>query len=743
MGTAQEIPFLASKQKKKPEELSAEILKVLRRGIASQFGFEPVRAVVSVPALFELPQSAATSEAARLAGFTQVELIQEPVASALAAGWTADEPEGFWVVYDLGGGTFDVSLLETRDGLLRVVAHDGDNFLGGRDIDQAIVDWAARRLEAEHEIRLVRSDPAHATLLRRLKAAAEEAKIELTHSDVTQLLLTEVPGPGGAIDVELEMDRAILDSLALPLIDRSIAVCTRLLADHGVSNEALRRIVLVGGPTAMPTLRKRVKEKLGAPVAEGLDPMTLVAQGASIYALTSRLSARAAEDSADVRRQFWMQYPGMSSDLAPHVMGRLAGGGTGPVPVSLRMVRADGGWQGPSLALDADGTFVTPVELVPRKANVFRLEAFAKDGSPVSVEPAAVTIVHGLTLSDPPLSRTIGVALADDSVREFLRRGTPLPAKKTVTLRTVETVTARSDGAVVKIPIVQGEFPAAHLCRLVGSLEVSGKELTANLPAASAVDLTLEVDRGGRLSARAFVPAVNQLFSHVARLVVAEVDPESLAAGISDLKERLTDLRREAFSNRDRQLMETLKAIDGLLEEASSDLSGARGGDPDSAQRAQRNLLEADAALMKLEEDRSWPELWSEAQQDFGWAAQWVAQFGTDVEKRHLDEAGAALGKAHHNRQPTELARQLKLVSRLGTAAFYRHPEAWFWMFDTAASHVSESSDIARAAKLVEEGEKARQRGDSSAVRQAVEKLWALLPPDPEIRRLGYGSGIR
>ena len=110
------------------------------------------RAVISVPALFELPQSAATSEAARLAGFERVELLQEPIASALAAGWRADDDGGgTWLVFDLGGGTFDASLLETRDGLLRVVGHDGDNFLGGRDFDWAITEHLASQLAGRAE----------------------------------------------------------------------------------------------------------------------------------------------------------------------------------------------------------------------------------------------------------------------------------------------------------------------------------------------------------------------------------------------------------------------------------------------------------------------------------------------------------------------------------------------------------------------------------------------------------------
>jgi molecular chaperone DnaK len=123
MGTENTLDFPAAKITRRPEELSAEVLSSLRRDIADQTGVLPNRAVISVPALFELHQTAATSDAARLAGFERIELIQEPVASAVAAGWTQEGADGPWLVYDLGGGTFDVSLLDTREGLLRVVGH--------------------------------------------------------------------------------------------------------------------------------------------------------------------------------------------------------------------------------------------------------------------------------------------------------------------------------------------------------------------------------------------------------------------------------------------------------------------------------------------------------------------------------------------------------------------------------------------------------------------------------------------
>ena len=244
------------RQEDKPEELSAEVLKALRQDIAGSARRRVERAVISVPALFELPQSAATSEAARLAGFQRVELLQEPIASALAAGWRADDDGGgTWLVFDLGGGTFDASLLETRDGLLRVVGHDGDNFLGGRDFDWVITEHLASQLAVVPS----RKNPEHAGALRALRLAAEDAKIELSRDDRAQVTLAQpLVIDGQEVDVDLELTRATVERLCTPLVDRALEVCVRLLQANGLGPGKLAKIVLVGGPTVMPIVRQRV-----------------------------------------------------------------------------------------------------------------------------------------------------------------------------------------------------------------------------------------------------------------------------------------------------------------------------------------------------------------------------------------------------------------------------------------------------------------------------------------------------
>jgi len=745
MGTHKSIHFPAADVRLTPEELSAEVLRSLRDDVHDQLGFVPECAVISVPALFELPQSSATSEAARLAGFDRVELIQEPVASALAAGWSADEDGGgSWLVYDIGGGTFDVSLLETRDGLLRVVGHDGDNFLGGRDIDRAIADWALARL-ADDGVTIDRADPRHGPALRQLAAAAEEAKIDLTRRDETELVLLELfEVDGEPVDIELILDRAQLDALVAPIVDRSVTVCQRLLAHHGLTPDQLRRVVLVGGPTVMPILRERVGAALGASFTDGHDPMTLVARGAALYAATAGLDARPDSDGDDEPegRRLWLQYPAMSSDLFPHVAGRLLDG-EGDPPHAVRFRRADEGWVSDWVELSGEGGLVVMLELVPRKPNVFVVEGRDRDGAAVAVQPERITIVQGLTITDPPLSRSVGVALASDHVHTYLERGTPLPAKRSFTHHTVASVAEGHDDNVLVIPVVQGELEQAHLCRLVGRIEIGGRALPRTLPAGSAVEVTIEVDRGGRLTAQALVPRLDMVFEHVAHLVVPDASPEELAGQAEQLVGRLQVVRARAVQRGDALLQDKLFDVEWALQDAKQAIEAARGGDDDAAQKARRTLLETDATLDELEQQASWPELDASALSELASASRWVGEFGTPQERALLEETGGAVERARKARQPVELQRQLRVVRDLRMACFFRHPDAWKWSFERAASDVSRSTDVPRARQLVEEGKRHLAAGDRESLRTVVHELWKLMPHDARTQERSHQSGLR
>ncbi len=748
MGTASKLDFPAAKLAKLPEELSADVLRSLRNDVKDQYGFLPEQAVISVPALFELPQSAATTKAALLAGFTKVELIQEPIASALAAGWTASEGVGFWLVYDLGGGTFDASLLETRDGMLRVVGHDGDNFLGGRDFDWAVVDWILEEVSKTEGLQISRADAKWASAIRKLKHAAEEAKIELTRSETADVSVPEfIEHEGRTIEVSLTLDRSRLEQLTAPLVQRSIEVCRRLL--QAQQAQVLSRIVLVGGPTMMPWLRRMVSEALQAPFAEGLDPMTLVAQGAAVYAATAGLDMQPAKVESTSGCKLWLQFPAMSSDLQPYIVGKLLPDerGQGDLPQRLRLVRADGMWQSPETAIDPDGGFVLQVELLPRRPNVFKVEGILADGKVVAMQPATVTIVQGLTIADPPLSRTIGVARASNTVQVFFEKGTPLPARRTISLTTVESVapmgaTSREEFAL-KIPVVQGEYEQAHLCRLVGTLEIKSTQIKASLPGGSQVQVSLEVDRGGQLSARALVPSLNQVFEHVAQLLVPEASVPVLEASLKSATDRMAELRANAFRQGQKSTLERLNKPQKVVVELERDIAAAKGGDADAAQKARRSLIELDALIDELEVEKHWPELSRKAVRQVTGASMLVTRWGTESEKRLLSDVVSSVEKAQNRKDVSELQRQLRLANELATAAYYRNPDVWEDEFRDALSHVERASDQARAQSLVQQGNQALAAGETEKLRDIVEKLWKLLPASAEQRRQGYDSGVR
>jgi molecular chaperone DnaK len=742
MGSKNRYRFAAANLEHSPEELAAQVLISLQKDVEAQLGIRPERAVIAVPALFELPQIKATSEAARLAGLQRIETIQEPVASALASGWSADECRGAWLVYDLGGGTFDVSLLETQEGLLRIAGHDGDNFLGGRDFDLALVDWLIARIAESSGVRILRSDPAHASAVAKLKVAAEEAKIELSRAVQETTIVIEALRVGGE-EIELieqPLSRAELESITSPLIERSVRVCERLMRAQGVRQ--LDRIVLVGGPTMMPALRTRLEQAFGAPFGSGLDPMLLVAQGAALFAATAGLDARSPDKptQAESGPRVWLQYPAMTPDTSPFIVGRATDPADGVK--SVRLSREDGEWQSDWLTLDGEQSFAGMIALKRRAASTFRVEVTLADDRIVAANPARISLVHGVSIGEPPLARTIGVARADDGVAVYFERGSPLPIRKSFTHRTVENVSPTAEYAL-RVPIVQGDFPFAHLCRLVGVIEIAATSLKSPLPAGSVVELTLEVDRGGALSAKAYLPAQDLVFERVEQLLAPATSPEKMNALVAELEQRAAGLRGKAFREGARSAIVTLSDFEATLATVRTDLDAARGGDQDAAEKSRRALIECDGVLGDIEAANAWPELSARIYEEHTVASHWLSLYGTEQEKRALAQAMDSVERALRARSTSEIERQLRAITRIKLMAYYRDPDSWSTSLDHVASEVERATDPVKAQSLVRQARKAEEAGNRKELERIVRALWQLFPVDQEERGLSFNSGVR
>lgn len=278
MGTDEKIKLMGKEYT--PEQISAFILQKIKRDAEDFLGGEIKDAVITVPAYFDDDQRQATKDAGKIAGLNVRRIINEPTAASLAYGLDK-KGERKIAVYDLGGGTFDITLMEVGEGVFEVLSTNGDTHLGGTDMDQLLVDCIADKFQKENGIDL-RKDPR---ALQRLMEAAEKAKIELSSTLQTDISLPYVTATqDGPKHLEMKLTRAKFEEIVEPIIERTVQPCKQALKDAKLKAEDINNVVLVGGTTRIPSVQKKVEELFGKKPERGVDPMECVAAGAAVQA---------------------------------------------------------------------------------------------------------------------------------------------------------------------------------------------------------------------------------------------------------------------------------------------------------------------------------------------------------------------------------------------------------------------------------------------------------------------------
>ncbi len=262
-----------------PQEISAIILQYLKSYAEDYLGEPVTKAVITVPAYFNDAQRQATKDAGRIAGLEVERIINEPTAAALAYGLDKIEEEQKILVFDLGGGTFDVSILELGDGVFEVIATAGDNQLGGDDFDEEIIKYLVSEFKKEHGIDLSQDKMAY----QRLKDAAEKAKKELSSATTTQISLPFISaGPSGPLHLDMTLTRAKFDELTSHLVEKTMGPVRQALKDANLTPADIDKVILVGGSTRIPAVQEAVKRELGKEPHKGVNPDEVVAMGAAI-----------------------------------------------------------------------------------------------------------------------------------------------------------------------------------------------------------------------------------------------------------------------------------------------------------------------------------------------------------------------------------------------------------------------------------------------------------------------------
>ncbi|MBE0481315.1 MAG: molecular chaperone DnaK [Dehalococcoidia bacterium] len=279
-GPNNEVRVLMGEREYSPPEISAMILQKLKQDAEAYLGEKVTEAVITVPAYFNDSQRQATKDAGEIAGLKVLRIINEPTAASLAYGLDKKKDE-IVAVYDLGGGTFDISILELGEGTFQVKSTNGDTHLGGDDFDQRVIDWLSDEFKRDQGIDLRQDRMA----LQRLKEAAEKAKIELStvmQTDVNLPFITaDASGPK---HLNINLSRAKLDQLVMDLVEKTLVPCREAMKDAGVSTAQINEVILVGGQTRMPLVQQKVRELFGKEPHKGVNPDEVVAMGAAIQA---------------------------------------------------------------------------------------------------------------------------------------------------------------------------------------------------------------------------------------------------------------------------------------------------------------------------------------------------------------------------------------------------------------------------------------------------------------------------
>ena len=651
------------------EELSAEVLKKLKSYVKEE---NINAAVVTVPNQFRQNQVDATQRAAELAGLGCCELLQEPIAASMAYGLSTDNMQGYWIVFDFGGGTFDVALMKVDEGIMKVVDTDGDNHLGGKDIDLAVVDkilipW----IEETYSVDELLADEKRARLLRDvMKAYAEAIKIALSSRDEVDDYGSDDPlaedDEGKDIELNIKVGLSDYEQAISPIFSQAIEITKSLLARNKLTSHDIASILLVGGPTFSQTLRRMLREEFGDIVDTSIDPMTSVARGAALFAATRTIPADLQKrDTAKV--QLLLKYPETTVETEESLGIRIERSKTeGEIPdvVGVEIIRSDKGWSSAKAQIeDAD---IIEIQLVPGKPNSFEVLVTDEQGNQLPCEPHSFTIIQGLQAAKATLPRSIcidSVIAGTGKTRlvalEGLEKNSSLPAKGKGTFKTQKEIRPGNADDVLRIPIIEGNpGERSNYNEKAGIVVCNGEHISEYLPEGSDVELTVAKDSSGLITLSAFFPHIDETLE----IVVKEVhDTEQKEYDASDLAQEIQKAQHACalveHADSD-QLQEQLKDLAQKLEARS---------DYETKLSIQEHLNRILKDLDRLEGDAAWPEAERVMDAALEHLVETNEQFG--------DQKSAAVikqirSKAEEIRQRQDIGLATSLTEDIGTFQF-------------------------------------------------------------------------
>ena len=736
MGTSTKIELEAAQLSLTPEECSAEILKVLYGYLPEEIRNDPETAVViTVPAAFNQMKKDATLQAARMAGINNVALMQEPVAAIMSI-MRASKQEGIFLVYDLGGGTFDVSIAENINGKVNLLAHGGVEMCGGRDIDrmvfnQIVVPWLRSNFSLPEDFLINRK---YKTFCRVAQWATERAKIELSANETSTIALSEgeartTDEDGNEMYLDIDLNRQQVDSIIADLVKETVEATRETMNKAGLSANDIERIVFVGGPTNYKPLRDKIAYELSLPANIDVNPMTAVAEGASIFAESidwssnthSRKSANEViKTDIDLSFKYTARTPNDSAKIMC-VLGNDLNGYT------IEFTSSDTGWSSGSASLK--NNMIVSLPLSKNGENAFTVKVLDEFGREQPIGCNTIVITKTLaTIGAIPASHSIGVEVIDKlgGVPELMflvEEGDSLPKKGTITVKAGQTLKAGTNNSI-NIKLWEGNIQSPITDnRFIGMLKITGTDIDSGVvPTGADIECEYEILDSGTINLEVSIPCIGASFAN--RNFYSRQEGQIDLTDIDSIAEqgRLVLDRIDSMAEKvdDPQLAEARKKA-----ERAANLDSQPQSEAEDVQKANNDLLDAKKLINKTRQ----ANLKTIRQMDLdgcvGFFNEIVRQFATEAEEQAFDNLTRTAQRSI-DRNDTDFDNILDSMKTKNTMILIR--QDWFivdW-YQRSVTSSSNYSDVTRFRQLKQLGDQALADDDIDQLRRVLFELLSI-----------------
>ena len=744
MGTPETIYFERAKIKMTPEEISAEILRNLKEDILRKYpDINTVGAVITVPAAFSVLQSEATKRAGNLAGFDYVILLQEPISAAVSYGFMNAKNEN-WLIYDLGGGTFDVALISCKGGMLSVLAHNGDNFLGGKNIDWDIVEniIVPKILDKFRLTNFKRKNQKYAHVFPRLKYYAESAKIELSQYKKTTIELEDigVDEAGKKIELSIDFSRQELEKLISPIVNRTIDLTKETLKESGMKSSAVKRIVLVGGPTQTPYLQEKLEDELGIKVDSSVDPLTVVARGACVFAMGQRIPKKFLKENGKKTKtgshEITLNHATLTSDEEESVTGIIEG--LDEKDQYYIQIQSDSGTFSGEKNKINKGKFYYPVNLEPNRNNLFWVYVFDSKGKPIKLSQDSFTITHGLSVSGAPLPHSIGVVVASKDFsknqvvnvcEKIFEKGSVLPIKKTLDVYKTSRKLKKGEDASLDIKIVEGESEIPDRNTFLCETGIRGRDLPHDLPAGTPIELTLEMNESRELFVSVYVPLIDLTANARSTLKDEAVDIKNMDTELEAQRARAESDLEDCSVEERKKIVDKIQSVSQSIDKSSND--------EDEKRKASKQLKDLKMVLDEIEEEKEMPQLIKQYNSIEENVQKIINEYADPKErneyKNRLKSINSDSKKAISENNKSLLIRVIEQLLDLRQMALFSNPSTWVDQFRAIIENGNFINEK-EAQYYITKGETAIKTGDVEELKRCTRQLSLLLPQEEQTK---------